>query len=186
MCEVEIHVSKSQPNQSQNSDIGVRARHRAQNLILYLKNDFWKIFVNHRSEIFFTAPQTWQANPPFHFTYKSLTKWEGKSVPTSSKMDFLYFSDFRRDVYRAHGRHSGSSAMPLAEVIHEIRLKNKILFFFEKLYFFDETYFSKDCWKIENFKKSTFSIFFWKIENFKKSTSHVFSFFQQFSKKVTF
>ena len=24
----------------------------------YLKNDFWKKIVNHRSEIFFTAPQT--------------------------------------------------------------------------------------------------------------------------------
>ena len=47
--------------------------------------------------------------------------------------------------------------MPLAEVIHEIRLNNKNLNFFEKLYFFDEKYFSKDVWKIENFKKSLFS-----------------------------
>ena len=45
-------------------------------------------------------------------------------------MHFLDFSDFRRDVYRSHGRHSGSSAMPLAEVIlniHEIRQKHKTL-----------------------------------------------------------
>ena len=47
---------------------------------------------------------------------------QGKSAPKIFKnMNFLDFSDFQRDVYRAHGRHSGSSAMPLAEVIHEIR-----------------------------------------------------------------
>ena len=45
--------------------------------------------------------------------------------------------------------------------------------FFEKLYFFDEKYFSKDCWKIENFKKSTF---FEKLKNFR--------FFNNFRKSV--
>ena len=38
-------------------------------------------------------------------------------------MDFLDFRIFGEGVNRAHGRHSGSSAMLLAEVIHEIRLK---------------------------------------------------------------
>ena len=90
----------------------------------------------------------------------------------STFSDFLDFSDFRWDVYRAHGRHSGSSAMPLAEVIHEIRLKNKKWNFSEKLYFFDEKYFSKDWWKIENFKKSTF---FEKVDFFEKVK--IFKFF---------
>ena len=40
-------------------------------------------------------------------------------------MDFIDFSDFRGYVYRAHGQHSGSSTMPLAEVIHKIRQKIK-------------------------------------------------------------
>ena len=59
-------------------------------------------------------------------------------------MDFLDFSDFRGDVCRAHGRHSGNSAMPLAEVIHEIQLKKEKLKKSGNKYFFDEQYFSKD------------------------------------------
>ena len=102
-------------------------------------------------------------------------------------MHFLDFSDFRRGVYPAHGRHSGSSAMPLAEVIHEIRLKNKKWNFSEKLYLFDEKYFSKDWWKIENFKKVNFFRKSAIFRNFsKKLTFWNFRFFRNFSENVTF
>ena len=50
--------------QSKNSDIAVRARHRAQKLALYLYNTQKKIEVIHRSRKDFTAPQSWQAT--FH------------------------------------------------------------------------------------------------------------------------
>ena len=86
-------------------------------------------------------------------------------------MTFLDFSDFGRDVYRTHGRHSGSSAMQLAEIIHEIWLKIINTKFPENFYFFDEKYFSKD------FEKS------------KISKSHFFKIFEKsfcFSEKVDF
>ena len=85
-------------------------------------------------------------------------------------MDFLDLADFRGHVYPAHGRHSGSSAMPRAEVIDKIQLKNKKIKFSENVYFFDEKYFSKD------FEKS------------KISKSHFFDFLKnsKFSKKSTF
>ena len=72
-------------------------------------------------------------------------------------MNFLDFRIFGGDVYRAHGRYSGSSAMPLAEVIHEIRLKNEKWKISENVYFFDEKYFSNDFEKNINFEKVTFS-----------------------------
>ena len=53
-------------------------------------------------------------------------------------MDFLDLADFRGHVYPAHGRHSGSSAMPRAEVIDKIQLKNKKIKNFRKRLFFDE------------------------------------------------
>ena len=57
-------MSKSEPNQSKNPDMAVRARHRAQNLALYLYKAQKKIEVIHRSRIFFRALQSWQAK--FH------------------------------------------------------------------------------------------------------------------------
>ena len=50
--------------QSKNSDIAVRARHRAQKLALYLYNTQKNFEVIHRSRKDFTAPQSWQAT--FH------------------------------------------------------------------------------------------------------------------------
>ena len=82
-------------------------------------------------------------------------------------MNFLDFRIFGGDVNRAHGRHSGSSAMPLDEVIHEIRYKNKKWKFSENFYFFDEKYFSKDFEK-SKISKSNFFRFFCKTQNFQK------------------
>ena len=57
-------------------------------------------------------------NPESHFVKGFPTK---RTYKHRKNMHFLDFSDFRRDVYCTHGRHSGSFAMPLAEVIHEVR-----------------------------------------------------------------
>ena len=52
--------------------------------------------------------------------------YKEKVLPKIFKnVNFLDFRIFGGDVNRAHGRHSGSSAMPLDEVIHELRYKNK-------------------------------------------------------------
>ena len=70
--------------------------------------------------------------------------YKEKVLPQIFKnVNFLDFRIFGGDVNRAHGRHSGSSAMPLDEVIHEIRFKKKVKIS-ENIYFFDEKHFSKD------------------------------------------
>ena len=105
-------------------------------------------------------------------------KWPQKS---SKIWNFLIFCIFGGD-YRAHGRHSGSSAMPLAEVIHEIRYK-KVL---KNVYFPMKNIFRKIL-KNRKFQKVTFSIFFEKL-NFFSEKSNIFDFSKKstFSKKVTF
>ena len=113
-------------------------------------------------------------------------------------MDFLDLADFRGHVYPAHGRHSGSSAMPRAEVIDKIQLKNKKIKIFRKRLFFRWKILFERFWKIENFKKSRFSKiekfeFFIKVdffENFeffkknRKSDFLKFSIFQNLSKNI--
>ena len=115
--------------------------------------------------------------------------YKEKVLPKIFKnVNFLDFRIFGGDVNRAHGRHNGSSAMPLAEVIHEIRLKNKKSKFFEKLYFFDEKYFSKDFFS----KKVDFlKILMFFNKNRKKWLFEIFGFSKSFekylsSKKYTF
>ena len=78
--------------------------------------------------------------------------------------------------------------MPLAEVIHEIRLKNEKWKISENVYFFDEKYFSNDFEKTQIFKKSLFQKM-WKIKNvdfFEKSWLFEIFDFSSFSKKWLF
>ena len=84
-------------------------------------------------------------------------------------VNLLDFRIFGGDVNRAHGRHSGSSAMPLAEVIHETWLKKWKVKKNPKIFiFFDEKYFSKDFEKSE-ISKSHFFRFLLKNSKFSKS-----------------
>ena len=82
-----------------------------------------------------------------------------KKCPKSFKnMDFLDFGGFRGHVYPAHGRHSGSSAVPRAEVIDKIQLKkikNKNTTFPKRFIFSMKNMFRKIL-KNRKFQKVTF------------------------------